>query len=196
MTRVRASQAAGNTGRSAREVAARWLAALAICVTAAVVAGCSASVEVGDGKTVKQGGEVASTKRFISGSLPDLPPVQSVDCPSGVDAKVGTTFECHATLNDGQQVTIPFQVASINGDQVDFKSNPDVVNQGLAVDVVYKASDSLPKSVDCPTDVPATKGKTFDCRAVYSSGPETITLKIVKATSNGQNLSVVRVRRS
>ena len=172
----------------------RWSTALAIGGAAAVMAGCSASVSVGGGDTVKQPGEVSSTKSFIANSLPDLPPVQSVDCPSGVDAKVGTTFECQATLDNGQAVTIPFQVASINGDRVDFKSNPDVVNQGLAVDVVYKASDSPPKSVDCPTDVQATKGKTFDCRAVYGNGPETLTLKVVNATSSGQNLTVTRVR--
>jgi hypothetical protein len=174
----------------------RWLTALAICGTAALMAGCSASVSVGGGNTVKQGGEISSTKSFIARSLPDLPPVQSVDCPTGVDAKVGTNFECQATLDDGQQVTIPFQVASINGDHVDFKLNPAVVNQGLAVDVVYKASDSLPKSVDCPTDVQATKGKTFDCRVMLDNGnTDTLTMKIVNATSHGQNLSVVHVRR-
>jgi predicted thioesterase len=173
----------------------RYFTALAICGTAAVMAGCSASVSVG-GNTVKQAGEISSTKKFIAASLPDLPPVQSVDCPSGVDAKVDTTFECRATLDNGQEVTIPFQVASINGDHVDFKLNTDVVTHGLAVDVVYKAADSPPKSVDCPTDVQAVKGKTFDCQLTFENGKvSTLTLKVVNATSSGQNLTVARVRR-
>lgn len=173
----------------------RWLTALAVCGIAAVMAGCSAEVHVG-GSTVKQAGEISSTKSFIAHSLPDLPPVDSVDCPSGVDAKVGTTFECQATLDNGQEVTIPFEVASIDGDHVKFNLNTDVVTQGLAVDVVYKAADSPPKSVDCPTDVQATKGKTFDCRLTFESGKvSTLTLKVVSATSNGQNLTVASVRR-
>jgi acyl CoA:acetate/3-ketoacid CoA transferase beta subunit len=116
-----------------------------------------------------------------------------VSCPDGVDAKAGTTFTCTATLDNGQKVTIPLVVASTNDNGGTLNSNAHIVDQALAVDLLYQAAQSPLKSVDCPTDVPASVGKTFDCKALFASGKTSVvTLKVVSVDQNGnQNLKVV-----
>ncbi len=78
---------------------------LAAAVVAVALSGCSVSFSSGD--TIKQDDEVKNAQNFIDQQLTNLPPTKSVDCPDGVDAKTGTTFECTATLENGQKITIP-----------------------------------------------------------------------------------------
>lgn len=40
-------------------------------------------------------------------------------CPSGVEAKVGATFECHFTGPDGTRVTSHMKVTKVDGDDVE-----------------------------------------------------------------------------
>jgi hypothetical protein len=179
-----------NTHRKPSGATARGLAAVAIFGIALVMAGCSVSVGSGT-KTVDKPDEVSYAQKYLSDQLSGLPPPQSVDCPSDVEAKVDTTFECQATLTNGQEVTLPC-ITSVNGDHAELHVNPDLVNQALAVEVLYKTADSPTKSVQCPTDVPATVGKTFDCQGTSKAGPtSTVTLKVEKATSSDQSLRVV-----
>jgi len=162
------------------------------------LAGCSVSFSAGtDGKTVDQSDEVSTARNFISHELSDLPPVQSLNCASDVELKVETTYECQATLTNGQQVTIPFRVTSVNGNNGRVNPNSALVIQALAVEVTYKQFDpTIPKSVECPTDIPATVKKTFTCQVTLKNGnTDTATLQVDSATSTGQDLRVVRVHR-
>jgi hypothetical protein len=172
--------ASGATGR-------RWTA-LAICGIAVVMPGCSCSFSVG-GDTVDQSSEVSQAKKTL-GSLPHLPSTQSLDCPDDVEAKADTTYECQATLTNGQEVTLPARVASVHGDDMNLENNLDLVLQALALEAIYASADTTPKSVECPTDVPATVGKTFDCRVTFKDGSTTATLK-VESTTPRQNLRIV-----
>src|SRR5215208_5408816 len=168
----------------------------AILVVPALLAGCSASVSVGGTTTVDRPDAVAVAQRFVAQQLPDLPSARSVDCPNDVEAKVGTNFECTATLTNGQKVTLSLRVDQLHGDQVHLISNPDVVDQALAVDVIYKDANSPPKTVDCPTGVAAKAGKTFDCTATFNDEEERVTLKVESAAANGvQDIRAVGVHK-
>jgi uncharacterized protein DUF4333 len=170
---------------------------VAILVVPALVAGCSGSVSVGGTTTVDHSDSVSTAQRFLAQNLTDLPAAKSVDCAGSVDAHPGTDFDCHATLANGQEVTLPLRVASVNGDNVHIISNPDVVDQALAVDVIYQGAKVPLTSVDCPTGIQATQGKTFDCTAKYSDGTSArITLKLVSASSNGdQQIDLVSIHK-
>src|SRR5215216_983127 len=76
------------------------------------------SVSVGGTTTVDRPDAVAVAQRFVAQQLPDLPSARSVDCPNDVEAKVGTNFECTATLTNGQKVTLSLRVEQLQGDQV------------------------------------------------------------------------------
>ncbi len=185
-------QAPENVRSGAR---AGCLAALAMCGIAAVGAGCSASLSLGgDTKTVDHSTEVSQVKKILDG-LPALPAAYAIYCPFDIEAKVGKAYECHLILSNGQEVSMPFRVTSVNGDRVEVDQRPDQVDQALALSIVYKSADTTPKSVDCPTDVPAKVGKTFDCRLTSKDGSrDTVTLKVEKATSTDQNLRIVAAR--
>ncbi len=176
-------------------VMARCLAALAMCGIAAVGAGCSFSLSLGSGaETVDHSAEVSQVKKVLHG-LPALPAAYAIDCPDDVKAKVGTKYECEVTLSNGQEVIMPFRVTSVNGDRVDLDQRPDLVDQALALSIIYKSADTAPKSADCPTDVPAKAGRTFDCRLTLKDGSrDTVTFKVEKATSTEQNLRLVAAR--
>jgi uncharacterized protein DUF4333 len=167
-------------------------AALAALAAAALLAGCSASVTTG-GDTLVQSSEVAYAQSYISKQLTDMPATKSVSCPSGVDAKVGNTFECQATLTNGQKVTLPFRVDSISGKHVALAANFAQVSPAVAIDSMYKGTASLGvQSVDCPSGVPATVGKTFDCQVHLENGRTLkVTLRIDNATATDQSLSAV-----
>ena len=185
-------QAPENVRSGAR---AGCLAALAMCGIAAVGAGCSASLSLGgDTKTVDHSTEVSQVKKILDG-LPALPAAYAIYCPFDIEAKVGKAYECHLILSNGQEVSMPFRVTSVKDDRVEVDQRPDQVDQALALSIVYKSADTTPKSVDCPTDVPAKVGKTFDCRLTSKDGSrDTVTLKVEKATSTDQNLRIVAAR--
>jgi hypothetical protein len=193
MKRFRSSQVSAICGAKARR-----LTALALCGIAAMMAGCSAHVSVGSGETTAvRSDEISYAEQYMSHQFPDLPPTQSVDCPSDVPLKVGSTYECQATLTDGQVVTIPFRLTSVNGDNGVAHANVALVIEALAVDIIYKAAPSPPTSVDCPTDVPATQNKTFECQVTLTNGTaQTVTLKVTSATSRGQDVNIASVHKA
>ena len=169
---------------------------LAAAVVAVALSGCSFSFSSGD--TIKQDDEVKNAQNFIDQQLTNLPPTKSVDCPDGVDVKTGTTFECTATLENGQKITIPLRVATTTDSGGTINSNPDIVDQALAVDLIYGAATSPVKAVDCPTAVPAKVGKTIDCEASFQNGSSsTVTVKLLSSSPNGsQHLVVVGSKQS
>jgi hypothetical protein len=170
---------------------AAGLAAAALAIL--LVAGCSS----GGTTTVDQQDSVAFAQRAVSEKFRNLPKVESVDCPGDVEAKEGTTFACTATLVNGQSVTLPIRVGAKSGNRVAVEGNPDVIDQANPIDALYGAANSPIKNVDCPSDVPATVGKTFDCTVSFQDGTaETVTWKIDSAPPNGrQHLQVVDVQK-
>jgi NAD(P)H-hydrate repair Nnr-like enzyme with NAD(P)H-hydrate epimerase domain len=167
-------------------------AVLAASVLAALAAsGCSVSYSSGD--TAKQADEVSTVKSFIRQKLTDLPATKSVDCPSGVSASGGTTFECTITLVNGQTATIPLQVKSLSGGKIGFISNPNVVDQAEAVALIYANATTAVKSVDCPAGVPLKPGKTFTCKGTFANGHVNV---VTVQLGQGASMKVVGVKRA
>ena len=46
---------------------------------------------------------------------------KSVDCPSGVEAKEGTTFSCDVVLTNGNTGTFDIKVTSVSGDKANLQ---------------------------------------------------------------------------
>src|SRR3954451_3928869 len=170
----------------------RRLVPIATCgIVAVAVSGCSVSFSSG-GTTIKQEDLINDVQNFMTQQLPDLPATKSVDCPGDVDAKVGTTFECTATLTNGQDVTIPLQVKAVSDDHGSIQSNPDIADSALAVDLLYKDAPATPKTVDCPTGISAKVGKTFVCKSSLTNGANyTVTVKITKANPDGDQFMTI-----
>jgi len=90
-------------------------------------------------------------------------------------------------------VTLPLVVKAVNGDRASLANDPDLIDEALAVDLIYHQSTSSVKSVDCPSGVAATAGKTFTCKATFTNGDvNVVTLKI----GNGGAMSVASVKRA
>ena len=173
----------------------RSLAAAVGSATAALAILLASGCGSGGTTTVDQQDSVAFAQRVISQKLPNLPRIKSVDCPSDVEAKQGTTFDCTATLVNGQQVTLPIRVGAVTGGRVAVENNPAVVDQAYAVDALYGVANSPIKNVDCPSDVPARVGKTFDCTASFQDGTATtVTLRVFTAASGRHRLRVVNIQ--
>lgn len=171
--------------------------ALALAALALLASGCG--VEFGsDTTTIHKDDEITNVEDFLSQQLPDLPPTKSVDCPGDVEAKVGETFKCTATLSNGQKVVVPLRINTVNGDKGTMSSDPAIVDQALAVDLLYKAAQSPPKLVDCPTGIPANVGKTFICKAALQDGTTSaVKIRVVSAPSNGiQHLTIVAAKKA
>jgi hypothetical protein len=80
-----------------------------IAVLGVLVSGC--------GSTIKPEGAAQSVVEVVSretGFKPD-----DVTCPSGVDAEVGTEFDCHFTGPDGDY-TAHMKVTKVEGENVEF----------------------------------------------------------------------------
>jgi Domain of unknown function (DUF4333) len=77
-----------------------------------------ALVLAGCGSTIKPEGAAASVVDLVSKQTSFKP--NDVKCPSGVDAKVGTEFECHFTGPEGKDYTAHMKVTKVEGDDVQF----------------------------------------------------------------------------
>ena len=77
---------------------------------AMLIAGCSA--------TIKPEGAAASVVDLVSKQTGFKP--NDVKCPNGVDAKVGTEFECHFTGPEGKEYTAKMKVTKVDGEDVQF----------------------------------------------------------------------------
>ena len=171
---------------------ARFGSVLAIGATGTVLAACGGTL------TIKQSEELSFVREALSAY--GLPQARAISCPSGIEAKVGNKFECRALLPNGQQVVVvPVRVASVKNSIATLRAQSDVVNQPLAVSVIYKwltlNNNPAAKSVDCPSGLPATQGETFNCHVTLSNGASTtFTLRVDTATVHTQNLSVTHVK--
>jgi hypothetical protein len=77
---------------------------------AMVLAGCNS--------TIKPEGAASSVVDLVSKQTGFKP--NDVKCPSGVDAKVGTEFDCHFTGPEGKDYTAHMKVTKVEGDDVQF----------------------------------------------------------------------------
>jgi hypothetical protein len=102
---------AGCHGSSPRGVLRR--AALLI-VPAALLGGCGQLVVIPSGaeNAVRQLVSTKTSTRAVD-----------VSCPSGVSAKVGTTFDCHFKTPDGTKYVAHMRIASVHGKAVNFQIN-------------------------------------------------------------------------
>ena len=86
---------------------------LKISVTFIVAAGLLLGVAACGKSTIDQSSEVdLVNKQLQQQNLK----AKSVDCPSDVEAKEGTTFSCDVVLTNGNTGTFDIKVASVSGD--------------------------------------------------------------------------------
>lgn len=83
-----------------------------------VVLASLAMVLAGCGSTIKPEGAAQSVVDLVSKQTGYKP--KDVKCPSGVDAKEGTEFECHFTGPEGTEYTAHMKVTKVEGDNVQF----------------------------------------------------------------------------
>jgi Domain of unknown function (DUF4333) len=75
------------------------------------------AVACGSG-TIKSDGAAKSVVDLVSQQTSFHP--SNVNCPSGVEAKVGREFDCHFTGPEGAPYTAHLKVTSVDGDNVNF----------------------------------------------------------------------------
>ena len=86
-------------------------ALVAILTAAALLtAGCSS--------TIKPDGAAQSVVDLVKKQTGFEP--NDVKCPEGVEAKVGTTFQCKFTGPEGSEYTADMRVTKVEGDDVEF----------------------------------------------------------------------------
>jgi hypothetical protein len=88
----------------------RTVLVVVLASLAMVVAGCDS--------TIKPEGAAQSVVDLVSKQTGYKP--KDVKCPSGVDAKEGTEFECHFTGPEGTDYTAHMKVTKVEGDDVQF----------------------------------------------------------------------------
>jgi uncharacterized lipoprotein len=84
-------------------------------LVAMLLAGCSSKA------TVKPDSAAESVVDVVSKQTGFHP--ADVHCPAGVEAKVGTQFDCHFTGPDGKPYTANMRITKVNGTEVDFHVN-------------------------------------------------------------------------
>ncbi|AEV75934.1 hypothetical protein MycrhN_5461 [Mycolicibacterium rhodesiae NBB3] len=81
-----------------------------LAAAALLVAGC--------GSTIKPEGAAQSVVDLVKKQTGFEP--KDVKCPEGVEAKVGTKFECKFTGPEGSEYTADMRVTKVEGDDVEF----------------------------------------------------------------------------
>jgi hypothetical protein len=113
------------SGRRSRVAGSRSLVAfLLICNTATmrrallILAVLSVLFLSGCGSKINPDGAAKSVVDVVSKQTKFKP--TDVSCPSGVDAEVGTEFDCKFTGPEGKEYTAHMKVTKIEGDNVEF----------------------------------------------------------------------------
>ncbi|MGZ4510671.1 MAG: DUF4333 domain-containing protein [Mycobacterium sp.] len=97
----------------------RVVAGVLVGLVGMQLAACSAKT------TVKPDGAAQSVVEVVSSQTGFHP--TDVNCPSGVEAKVGQEFDCHFTGPEGKRYTAHMRITKVDGEQVvfDVKSRPN-----------------------------------------------------------------------
>jgi uncharacterized protein DUF4333 len=104
---------------------------------------------------------------------------------------IGSRAVCRgATLRIGAGIALvavlAFVAVGCGTKTLDQNDEVDLVNKQLA------SQDLKAKSVDCPSDVEAKEGDTFDCNVTLTNGKTgTYTIKITKVSGDNASLQVV-----
>ncbi|MDQ2896484.1 MAG: DUF4333 domain-containing protein [Actinomycetota bacterium] len=75
--------------------------------------GCGLLLSACGSVTVDPSSETRLVRKALT--VTNLGPAKSIDCPSDVAMKVGTTFKCHTKLSRGGSVTIAMKVDKVSG---------------------------------------------------------------------------------
>ena len=86
----------------------RFLPLLALVVPAVALTACGT-------KTINESSMKSLTEKGLKAAQPPLT-AKSIDCDSGVEAKVGKTGQCRAKLPDGRTVVYTLKVDKVSGD--------------------------------------------------------------------------------
>lgn len=107
-----------NTGR----LSATW--SLSTVAVAALLVGCSASVDVGTTTPRMSSSKLAT---IVAEKLASTTGQQKPDitCPEDLAGKVGTTTHCTLTADDGSTLGVTVKVTSVDGDQINFDIKAD-----------------------------------------------------------------------
>lgn len=145
-----------------------------VCLCAVLIAAC------GD-TTI----DSAEAEAFISKSVTDQigARVESVECPDGLVAKKGATFDCTVNGDDGSsgeaKVTEKDSEGNVN------VSAPFIHVRDLETRIVDGLSEQLGETVtlDCPEIVIGEKGGTFECDA--TAGGDAATILVTQKDDDG-----------
>jgi hypothetical protein len=92
-------------------------------VAAAIVVGGATVLQLtGCSKTIEPGATASYVADYVANNSPAKVRPTDVSCPSGVEAKVGTEFDCHFTGPDGKY-TAHLKIRSVDGTQVKYDVN-------------------------------------------------------------------------
>lgn len=102
--------------------AATWsLSAVAVGV---LLAGCSASVSVGNSEPKLSADKLATTVSEKLAAAMDRPE-PDITCPEDLLGKVGTTTRCTLTADDGATLGVTVTVSSVDGSHINFDIKVD-----------------------------------------------------------------------
>ncbi|MFD5874507.1 DUF4333 domain-containing protein [Streptomyces sp. NPDC060322] len=107
-----------------RSTAAKWSVPAAAVAAGVLLAGCSASVNVGRTEPKLSAEKLATT---VSEKLARTTgqPKPDISCPEDLAGKVGTTTRCKLTANDGSTLGVTVTVTSVEGEQINFDIKAD-----------------------------------------------------------------------
>jgi len=152
----------------------RGLPLLLLAAVAVPLAGCAREIDS------------AKAERSIARTVADQvgAEVRSVECPDGLTAEKGDTFECTVTGADGSSGTAQVTerddrgTVSVSAPFIDVGELEQSIEEGIAKQV----GDDV--DVTCPELVAGAKGDTFDCTA--SSGPREVTVNVTQTDAQGR----------
>jgi autotransporter adhesin len=103
---------------------ARRGAAVAALAATALLAGCSASVTVNDGKPKLSADKLATT---VSKKLAETTgqPEPDITCPEDLTGETGTTTRCTLTAGDGSTLGVTVKVTSVKDGKINFDIKAD-----------------------------------------------------------------------
>ncbi|MFC8228689.1 DUF4333 domain-containing protein [Streptomyces sp. NPDC057287] len=105
-----------------RSTAVKW--SLTAVTAGALLAGCSASVNVGTSEPKLSAEKLATT---VSEKLARTTgrPKPDISCPEDLAGRVGTKTRCKLTADDGSTLGVTVTVSSVEGEQINFDIKAD-----------------------------------------------------------------------
>ena len=153
-----------------RRLAPAVLLAVALVV---VLAGCAREIDQ------------AKAEKYITKAVGDEigAKVKSVDCPSGLTAKKGETFECTVVGTDGSKGTTKVIEKDDKG-SVGVSApfiHPTEIEDSIEKGITAQVGSDV--ALECPEIIVAKKGDTFDCKA--TSGSDKATVRATQTDGQG-----------